>query len=106
MILTSFDSSHSADDFKFGVQYNPVRLKLGVPLISKNMVRQDEYGSWAVYNIDKEPLGKAYHYSKAVCAYDDDKVYQEKDTKLTTFSSLGNYHVVTQTKQRTTAALQ
>jgi len=80
MILTSFDSSHSADDFKFGVQYNPVRLKLGVPLISKNMVRQDEYGSWAVYNIDKEPLGKAYHYSKAVCAYDDDKVYQEKDT--------------------------
>jgi len=80
MTLTSFDNHKSADDFKFGVQYNPVRQKLGVPLITKNMVRQDEYGTWAVYNITNEPLDKPYHFSKAVCAYDDDKVYQEKDT--------------------------
>ena len=67
MTLDSFDNDNPADDFKFGAQYNSVRLKFGVPLIAKNMIRQDEYGSWAVYNIGKEPLDKPYHYSKAVC---------------------------------------
>jgi len=80
MTLTSFDNIHSGDDFKFGFQYNSVRLKFGAPLINKDMVRQeDEYVSWVVYNINEEPLDKPYHYSKAVCAYDDEKVYNEKD---------------------------
>jgi hypothetical protein len=79
MTLASFDNTERIDDFKFGYQYNSVRLKFGVPLISKNMLRQDEYGSWVVYNLDKEPLDKPYHYSKAICAYDDDKVYNEID---------------------------
>lgn len=79
MTLNSFDDTKQIDDFKFGVQYNSIRLKFGVPVIDKNMVRQDEYGSWVVYNINKELLDKAYHYSKAICAYDDEKVYNEID---------------------------
>lgn len=43
------------------------------------MVRQEGYGSWVVYNIQSEPLDKPYHYSKAVSAYDNEKVYNETD---------------------------
>jgi hypothetical protein len=79
MTLASFDNTEIIDEFKFGFQYNSVRLKFGAPLISKNMVRQEAYGSWTVYNIREEPLEKPYHYSKAISAYDNDKVYNEID---------------------------
>jgi len=79
MTVTSFDIKHSQDDFKFGIKYNSVRLKFGVPIISKNMIKQEGYGNWIVYNINKEPMDKPYHYSKAIIAFDDNKVYQEKD---------------------------
>jgi hypothetical protein len=80
MTVTSFGINHSQDDFKFGIKYNSVRLKFGVPVINKNMVKQEGYGSWVVYNINKEPIDKPYHYSKAIVAFDNNKVYQEKDT--------------------------
>lgn len=79
MTLSSFDNNSMTDDFKYGIKYNPIRLEFGVPLIQKNMVRQDDYGTWAVYNINIEPTDRPYHYSKAICAYDDDRVYNEKD---------------------------
>jgi len=80
MTLASFDIVNSEDDFKFGMLYNSTRLKFGVPIINKNMIKQEGYGSWGVYNIFQEPADRPYHFSKAVVAFDDNRVYQEIDT--------------------------
>ena len=80
MTLVSFDTNNSEDDFKFGIKYNPIRLKFGIPCINKDMNRQDGYGSFVVYSINIEPSNKPYHFSKAIVAFDNDKIYQEKDT--------------------------
>ena len=58
MTVASFGINHSEDDFRFGIKYNSVRLKFGIPVINKNMIKQEGYGGWVVYNINKEPTDK------------------------------------------------
>jgi hypothetical protein len=76
----SFCTVKNADDFEFGIKYNPTRLKFGSPLIKRNMVAQNCCGNWTVYMIDKKPLdNQAYHSSKTMRVIIDGRLAEEKD---------------------------
>lgn len=79
-VIIIFSAFSRSDDFIFGIQYNPTRLRFGSPLIQHNMKASYCCGAGTVYQIDKEPVNaKAYHFSKTISAITNGTLTEEKD---------------------------
>ncbi|OQP50127.1 hypothetical protein A4D02_27215 [Niastella koreensis] len=69
-----------ADNFEFGIKYNPVRRKFGSPLIKHYMSAHNCCGAWTTYEIDNVPADNgAYHSSKTIRVITNGKVTNEED---------------------------
>lgn len=70
----------NASEFKFGIKFNLVRQKFGVPLLKQNMNAYECCKEPTIYRIDEITNdSRAYHSSKTIESFSDSTVFEEAD---------------------------